>query len=62
MNFPRQKKPFDTNFIYFDGLNQCQRHVFFLSSKSSDLSHSFFNQGLKIIIINFYIKIEFEKY
>jgi hypothetical protein len=28
MNSPHQMEPFDTNFIRFDSLNQCQRHFY----------------------------------
>jgi hypothetical protein len=38
MNSPRQMKPFDANIIPFCGLNQCQRRVSFLLSKSGDPS------------------------
>ena len=40
-----KKKPFNINIIRFDGLNQCQRHVYLSTTRIRDLSS--LNQGLK---------------
>jgi hypothetical protein len=40
MNSPHQMEPFDTNFIRFDSLNQCQRHFYIKALKLYNL-HDF---------------------
>jgi hypothetical protein len=38
MNFSNQMESFDTNIVYFGGINRCQWYFFSLLSESSDLS------------------------
>jgi len=52
MNSLHQMESFDANIICFCDLNWCQRHVFFLLSKSSDPSQP----GIKNNKINFCAK------
>jgi len=62
MNFPHQNEQFDTNIVHFDGLNQCQWHVFLYTSEIQFSLSLLSKLGKKITKINFYNKIKLKKH